>query len=185
MVGCDVLRLLALVAEATRQPATSAQDLNDRATRLVNRARLAAMVAKSCLLDFVQEPDIGNVEELAANVGEALLGSVLVEPGSTFANVVSFWTWLATDDGITVPQELNHLSLALRHLGGQHRYYLGRTTTYEELLEIPKDNGSLALQVTYELDTKEVVKLRYEMVNARAQEVQVGVDGPGASMGRV
>ena len=180
MVGHDVLHLLAVVAEATKNPLDDARELMARAVALTDRGRLALMVAKSHILDFAEAPDMGEVhmKALAADVGEALCGSILLELGGSYANVLGFWRWLAADDGIHAPRELHHLDLALRHLGGQTTSYLGRTETYSRLREVPMSDGgsqppSFALEVSY----LSGVVLRYEMVNARAQELQVGVEG--------
>ena len=185
MVGRDVLRLLALVAEATGDPVADAWVLIERITRLTERAHLASLVARSHILDFVELPDPGNehpkelrMKDLAADVGEALCGSVLLEPGGNYTNVVGFWKWLAAEDGINAPPEVEHLDIALRHLGGPLKYYLGRTPTYTKLREVHMDDGGSqfacsALEVTY----LGGVVLRYERVNARSQELQVGVEG--------
>ena len=184
VVGRDVLRFVAIVAEATRQPHGHAQALEARAAGLTGRSSLASMVARSHILGFVETPDTNvDAKELAADVGEALFGSVFLEQGGTFANVVGFWRWLAAEDGINGPRALDHLGLALRHLGGQLRYYyIGRTPTYSKIREVSRCDGgcqppSLALEVTYDLPTTGHVILTYQMVNARAQELQVGVNG--------
>ena len=171
MVGHDVLHLLALVAEATRDPLADARVLTERTAGLTERARLAYFVAKSHILDFMKVPDMRKVDmkELAADMGEALCGSVLLEPGGNYMNVVGFWRWLTADDGISAPRELEHLDIALRHLGGQSTYYLGGTPTYTKFREVPMGDDysqpiSFALEVTY----LGGVVLRYERVNARA-----------------
>ena len=180
MVGHDVLRLIALVAEVSRNPLADARAVTERAAVVFARGHLASMVAKSHILDLVEVPDMGKVQqqELAADVGEALCGSVLLEPGGTYTNVLGFCRWLAADDGVNAPREWDYLDLALRHLGGQTTCYFGHTETFIRLREVPKGDSdperpSFTLEVTYEIGAV----LMYERVGVRAQELQVGVQG--------